>query len=340
MTAADPGPGPAAPSGPAFDVVAVGNAIVDVIAHADDAFLERHGMIKGTMRLVDDEAARAIYADMGPAVESSGGSAANTAAGVAGFGGRAAFIGRIADDQLGEVFAHDIRAAGVHYEPAPVADPQGTARCLVLVTPDAQRTLNTHLGVSARLGPDDIDRALVASTRVLYCEGYLWDEPSAKDALVLAMDTARAAGAKVAFTLSDAFCVDRHRADFLELAEHRVDILFANEAELLSLYETDSWEAAADRVAGHCELACLTRSELGSVIITAGGRRLAIEPILHGEVVDTTGAGDLYAAGFLYGYTAGLPLAEAGRLASLAAGEVISHVGARPEADLAALARR
>jgi len=325
---------------PAFDVVAIGNAIVDVIAHADDAFLERHGMTKGAMQLVDDTLARAIYADMGPAVESSGGSAANTAAGIAGFGGRVAFIGRVADDQLGEVFAHDIRAAGVHYGTAPVADPAGTARCLVLVTPDAQRTLNTYLGVSADLSPADIDRSLVAAARVLYCEGYLWDRPSAKEALLVAMDTARAAGAKVAFTLSDAFCVDRHRAEFLELAEHRVDILFANEAELLSLYRTDSWEVAADRVAGHCELACLTRSEAGSVIITAEGERLAVEAITNGPVVDTTGAGDLYAAGFLYGYTRGLPLAEAGRLASLAAGEVISHVGARPEVDLAALAAR
>ncbi len=320
-------------------MVAIGNAIVDVIAQADESFLERHGMVKGSMQLIDDSVAHRLYDDMGPAVEMSGGSAANTAAGLASLGGAAGFIGRVADDVLGQVFTHDIRATGVHYEPLSlVNDDRGTARCLILVTPDAQRTLNTYLGVSGLIGPDDVDVDLVARAQVVYCEGYLWDLPDAKAAMVKAMDTAAAAGAKVAFTLSDSFCVDRHRADFLELAEHKVDILFANEAELLALYQEDDWEAAADRVAGHCELACLTRSELGSVVITAAGERLQVPAHPVSAVVDTTGAGDLYAAGFLFGHTQGLDLETSARLASLAAGEVISHVGARPEVDLAELA--
>ena len=214
---------------------------------------------------------------MPPGVEMSGGSAANTAAGVASLGGAPGFIGRVAADQLGEVFTHDLRAAGVQFEPLDVVeDDRGTARCLILVTPDAQRTLNTYLGVSSLIAPADVDQAMVASAQVVFCEGYLWDLPDAKDALRLAMDVARDSGVKVAFTLSDSFCVDRHRTDFLELAEHKVDILFANEAELLSLYQADTWEQAADRVAGHCDIACLTRSEHGSVVITAAGDRITV----------------------------------------------------------------
>jgi sugar/nucleoside kinase (ribokinase family) len=321
-----------------LDVVAIGNAIVDVLAHADDEFLARHEMTKGSMQLIDADLAHALYADMGPGVEMSGGSAANTAAGVASLGGSPGFIGRVAADVLGDVFTHDMRASGVRFEPLGVVhDERGTARCLILVTPDAQRTLNTYLGVSSLIAPSDIHREMIASAQVVFCEGYLWDLPDAKDALRLAMDVAREAGVKVAFTLSDSFCVDRHRADFLELAEHKVDILFANEAELLSLYETDSWPKAADRVAGHCEIACLTRSEHGSVVITSAGDRVVVPAHPLGEVVDTTGAGDLYAAGFLYGYTHGFGLEASGALASLAAGEVISHVGARPETSLATL---
>ena len=316
-----------------LDVVCIGNAIVDVISHADDAFLERHGMVKGSMQLIESDIALSLYDDMPPAIESSGGSAANTSAGIASFGGRVGFIGKVADDTLGQVFTHDIRATGVEYAPlAPPAD-HATARCLILVTPDAQRTMNTFLGVSGLISPADVDTDLVARAKVVYCVGYLWDLPDAKAALLAGMEAARAAGGKVAFTLSDSFCVDRHRAEFVDLAENHVDILFGNEAEICSLYETDSFEEAAERVAGHCEIACLTRSEKGSVIITGDGARISV-PAAPVDLVDTTGAGDLYAAGFLYGYTHGLDLEASGRLASLAAAEVIGHLGARPEIEL------
>ena len=330
------------PAGRALDVVCIGNAIVDVLAHTDDAFLERHGMAKGSMQLIGTDVAHRVYADMPPSIEVSGGSAANTAAGIAALGRTVRFVGRIADDQLGEVFAHDIRAAGVAFDVAPAtgeAAAPGTARCLVLVTPDAQRTLNTYLGVSAQLTPHDVAGLDLADARALYCEGYLWDEPDAKAAIRSAMDAARDHATPVAFTLSDAFCVDRHRAEFLELLAGRVDIVFANEAEICSLYEVDDFEEAAALVAGHVSLACLTRSELGSVIITADGDRVEVPPA-PADVVDTTGAGDLYAAGFLARWAAGADLAECGRVASLAAAEAISHLGARPEADLAALAAR
>ena len=321
-----------------LDVVAIGNAIVDVIAHADEAFLEDHGMVKGAMQLIDEAMAHDLYADMGPAIEISGGSAGNTAAGLASLGSSVGFIGRVRDDQLGEVYGHDIRSIGVDFRTRPAPAGPATARCLILVTGDAQRTMNTFLGASSLLGPDDVDEAFVAQAQVVYCEGYLWDLPAAKAALVKGMDAARAAGGKVAFTLSDSFCVDRHRAEFLELAEHRVDILFANEAEICSLYEVETFDEAAARVAGHCEIACLTRSEHGSVVITAAGERVSVPAHPVGALVDTTGAGDLYAAGFLHRYTKGYDLEQCARLGSLAAGEVISHVGARPEVDLAALA--
>lgn len=325
---------------PRHHVVAVGNAIVDVLAHADEALLDELDLVKGSMQLVDSETAKQLYDRVGPAIESSGGSAGNTAASLASLGASTAFIGRVADDMLGVAFTHDIRAVGVDFDPlAVVEDERGTARCVVLVTPDGQRTMNTYLGVSAHIGPDDVDPVLVAGAEVTYCEGYLWDLPDAKAALVKAMDIAHGAGRKVAFTLSDAFCVDRHRADFLDLAENRVDILFANEAELLSLYETDTWETAAERVAGHCEIACLTRSEHGSVVISSDGSRVAVPASPVVEVVDTTGAGDGYAAGFLYGYTHGMNPEHSGWLGSLVAAEVISHLGARPATDLAQLAR-
>jgi sugar/nucleoside kinase (ribokinase family) len=315
-----------------FDVVGVGNAIVDVIALVDDAFIAEHQLTKGAMTLIDAAQATALYAAMPAGIESSGGSAANTIAGLASFGSTAAYIGKVRDDQLGEVFRHDIRAMGVHYDVALGTDGPPTARCLIQVTPDAQRTMNTFLGVSSLLSPADVDENLVAAAKVVYCEGYLWDVDEAKQAIRKAMDAGRASGAKVALTLSDAFCVDRHRDEWLELIESRVDIVFANETEICSLYQAD-WDTAAARIAGHVEIACLTRSEHGSVIVTPK-ERLVVPAAAVEHVVDTTGAGDLFAAGFLHGLTKGASLPECGRLASIAAAEVISHVGARPAVPL------
>jgi sugar/nucleoside kinase (ribokinase family) len=320
-----------------LDVVGIGNALVDVISHESFAFLDDQGLHAGSMQLIDAARATSLYESMGPATESSGGSAANTLVGLASLGGRAGFVGRVADDQLGAVFGHDLRAAGVEYTTAPASDGQPTGRCLILVTPDAQRTLNTFLGAAAEFGPEDLDAQLLARADVLYLEGYLWDEPGAKVAFRDAASVVHNAGGRVAFTLSDAFCVDRHRHEFLELVEHHVDVLFANEAEICSLYEVDAFDDALQRVQGQTEIAALTRSARGAVIL--GHREVHIvdaQPL--GPVVDTTGAGDQFAAGFLYGVTHGLELAIAGRLGALAAGEVISHVGARPEVSLAELA--
>ncbi|MFM7060022.1 MAG: adenosine kinase [Actinomycetes bacterium] len=323
---------------PTYDVLAIGNALVDVLAHADDGFLGGHGMTKGAMTLIDALHAEALYDAMGPAVEISGGSAANTVVGIAGFGGRAAFIGRVRDDQLGTVFAHDIRAAGVHYAtpPATVGPPSG--RCLILVTPDAQRTMGTYLGASTFLTPDDVDPDLVARAAITYLEGYLWDEADAKAAFIYAANLAHEAGRRVALSLSDGFVVDRHRPEFLELVAGHVDILFANEVEICSLYETDSFDEALQRVNHHCEIAALTRGAKGAVII-AGDEVHVIDAHPVDRVEDTTGAGDLFAAGFLHGFTHGHDLGACGRLGALAAGEIIGHMGARPEADLAELAR-
>jgi sugar/nucleoside kinase (ribokinase family) len=319
-----------------LDVVVIGSAIVDVISHAEDDFLAAHGMVKGSMQLIEDEVAHKLYADMPAAVESSGGSAANTAAGIASFGGSVAFIGKVANDQLGEVFVHDIRASGVQFDAPEVPDGPATARCLILVSPDAERTMNTFLGAASLITPDDINVDLVQSGRVVYCEGYLWDMPDAKAAIVTGMEAAAAAGGKVSFSLSDSFCVDRHRAEFLDLAERHVDILFANEDEICSLYETESFDEAAAKVAAHCEIACLTRGARGSVIVTADGH-LTVPAAPVEKVIDTTGAGDYYAAGFLYAFTTGRGLEEGGRLASLAAGACIAHFGARPDVHLADL---
>lgn len=320
-------------SDPTMDVIAVGSAIVDVISHAPDAFLEEHGMAKGSMALIDRNIAERLYFQMGPAVEVSGGSAANTVACVASLGGSAGFIGKVADDQLGGVFTHDIRSIGVAYEVPPAGEGPATASCLIVVTPDAQRTMNTYLGAASTLVPADVDERFVQLGRIVYCEGYLWDLPEAKAAIRAAMDHARAVGARTSFTLSDAFCVDRHRDEFLELIEAHVDILFANEAEILSLYETTDWQEAAGKVAGHCDIACLTRSEHGSVIVTPK-QMFTIDAEPATALVDTTGAGDAYAAGVLYGIARGLDLPTAGRLGSIAAAEVISHLGARPVVPL------
>ncbi|HUC71586.1 MAG TPA: adenosine kinase [Stellaceae bacterium] len=320
----------------AVDIVGIGNAIVDVTARADEAFLEKEALIKGAMALIDAERAEALYRIMGPGIESSGGSAGNTMAGIASLGGSGAYIGKVRDDLLGEVFRHDLTAQGVHFETPPATSGPGTARCLILVTPDGQRTLNTYLGACVALGPDDIDAEIVGAAQVTYLEGYLFDPPLAQQAFLKAAAIAHAAGHKVALSLSDPFCVERHRAAFRDLVDGHVDILFANEAEICSLYETDDFAAAAAAVRGHVAIAALTRSALGSVILADGAEhRVAAAPVAR--VVDTTGAGDLYASGFLHGLTRGLGLPTCGGIGSLCAAEIISHFGARPERDLSQL---
>ena len=320
----------------AIDVLGIGNAIVDVIAHAEEAFLARESLVKGTMALIDAERAEALYDLMGPAVESSGGSAGNTMAGLASLGGRGAYIGKVRDDLLGEVFRHDITALGVRFDtPAATAGP-GTARCLILVTPDGQRTMSTYLGACAELGPEDIDAATVAAAEITYLEGYLFDPPQAQAAFGKAAAIAHMAGHKVALSLSDPFCVGRHRAAFRELVAQEVDILFANEAEICALYETSDFAEAAAAVRGHVAIAALTRSEKGSLVL-AEGAEYRVKAVPVARVVDTTGAGDLYASGFLYGLTHALPLPICGEIGSRCAAEIISHVGARPEAELKGL---
>ena len=316
-----------------FDVVGIGNAILDVLAHADDAFLARHALAKGAMTLIDAAQAEALYAAMGPGLECSGGSAANTIAALASLGGAGAFVGKVRDDQLGQVFAHDIRALGVAYDTAPATKGAPTARCLIFVTPDAQRTMQTYLGASVGLGPDDIDPKRIAEAKVAYLEGYLWDPPAAKAAFRKAAHAANDARRLVALSLSDPFCVDRHRADFLDLVERHVDLLFANEEEIKSLYQVSTFDQALQKVRGHCQVAALTRSARGAVVVSGDEVHVIdAEPIP--KVVDTTGAGDAFAAGFLYGFTHGFDLARAGAAGAIAAAEVIAHVGARPEASL------
>jgi sugar/nucleoside kinase (ribokinase family) len=315
-----------------FDIIGIGNAIVDVVAQAEDTFLSRHDMRKGAMTLIDAEAAEVLYAAMPPGQESSGGSAANTCAVAAALGARVAYLGKVADDQLGKVFSHDMTATGVHFPSAPLYGGSPTARCLIVVTPDAQRTMHTYLGACVSFDEADVNEALIADSAVLYLEGYLFDPPAAQRAFRRAAAAAHAAGRKVALSLSDAFCVDRHRAAFRELVKQDVDILFANEAEVTSLYEENTFEAAAERARADVALAALTRSEAGSVVLRGAEMvEIAAEPT---QVVDTTGAGDAYAAGFLVGLTTGKPLPVCGRIASIAAAEVISHYGARPRADL------
>ena len=321
---------------PPIDVLGIGNAIVDVIARADEGFLEREALVKGTMALIDAERAEALYRLMGPAIEASGGSTANTMAGLASLGGNGAFIGKVRDDLLGEVFRHDLTAQGVRFDTPAATSGPATARCLILVTPDGQRTMNTYLGACVDLGPDDIDPGLVGAARVTYLEGYLFDPPLAQQAFLKAAAIAHASGQKVALSLSDPFCVERHRAAFRDLVAGHVDILFANEAEICALYETRDVTAAAAAVRGHVAVAALTCSERGSVILADGEEhRVAAAPVAR--VVDSTGAGDLYAAGFLYGLIRGLPLPTCGATGSLCAAEIISHVGARPERNLAEL---
>ena len=323
---------------PQHDVVGVGNALVDVISHADDGFIHHHELVKGSMTLVDTDRALYLYRALGSAVEMSGGSAANTMTGVASFGGRAAYIGKVSGDELGEVFGHDLRAVGVQFRPGQPEGDVPTGRCIIVVTPDAQRTMNTYLGVSSLLKPSDIDEATVAAGMVLYMEGYLYDRPEAKEAFRHAATIAHAHGRQVSLTLSDSFCVDRHRDDFRALVTDEVDILFGNKAELLALYEVESFDEAVARVRHDCHLAVVTVGADGCVIVTPDDVHHApAEPV--DQVLDTTGAGDLFAAGFLYGYTRGNPLDHCARLGAIAAAEVISHVGPRPLVELSTLLR-
>lgn len=320
-----------------FDVTAIGNAIVDVLAQADDALLAQHKLTKGAMTLIDAADAERLYGIMGPGKETSGGSAANTVAGMAALGSRAAYIGKVADDQLGDIFAHDIRAIGVTYDTPRLTEGLSTARSLIFVTPDAQRTMQTFLGATTQLGPEDVNMEYITSSKVLYLEGYLWDQPRAKKAMRDAAVKAHEAGVKVALTLSDGFCVARYRDEFLDLAENHVDILFANESEILSLYQVEQFDHALQEVRAHCEIAALTRSEKGSVVVN-GSEVHVIDAEKGVKVVDTTGAGDQYAAGFLYAYTHGYDLAICGKLGGIMAAEVIGHLGPRPEANVKQLA--
>jgi sugar/nucleoside kinase (ribokinase family) len=323
---------------PTLDVVGIGNAIVDIIDNTDDAFLARHGMAKGGMALIDEAQAEAIYAAMGPAIELSGGSAGNTVAGLASLGARCGYIGKVRDDQLGAVFRHDITAAGVTFPTPSASDGPATARCLILVTDDAQRTMNTFLGACVNLRPEDVDETLISAAKVTYLEGYLYDPPHAQEAFRKAAAIARGAGRKVALSLSDSFCVHRHREAFLDLLQ-TVDILFANEAELTALFETEDFDAALEAVRGRVALAAVTRGERGAVIVTRDETvKTPAAPVPR--IVDTTGAGDLFAAGFLFGLTRNLPLAECGRIAALAAAEIISHYGGRPETPLSSYVAR
>ena len=321
-----------------FDVLGIGNAIVDVIARTEEDFLLKQGMHKGTMALIDEARAQAIYDAMGPAIETSGGSAANTIVGLASLGSRSAFIGKVKDDELGRTFAHDIRAAGASYTTPPAADGPSTARCYVLVTPDGERTMNTYLGAAQDLHPADIDAELVAASAVLYLEGYLWDPKNAKDAFIKAAKIAHDAERTVALSLSDAFCVDRWRAEFLQLMRSgTVDLIFANETELHSLYQTSDFDTAVAALRADVSAAVVTRSEKGCIVLGPEGTE-AVPAFSIERVIDTTGAGDLFAAGFLSGLARGADDRTCGRLGALAAAEVIQHLGARPETSLRDLA--
>ena len=321
-----------------YDVVGIGNAIVDVLAHADDAFIADHGLAKGAMTLIDAGTADSLYQAMGPGIECSGGSAANTIAALASLGGRGAFVGKVRDDQLGAIFAHDIRSLGVAFDTAPATDGAATARCLILVTPDAERTMNTYLGACTGLGPEDIDAETIAAARVTYMEGYLWDPPRAKQAFLKAASLAHQAGQLVSLTLSDSFCVERHRDEFLDLVRDHVDVLFANEDEIVALYRAATFEEAVERARGDCPVAAITRGEAGSLVVSPDAAHvIAAEAATP---LDSTGAGDAYAAGFLYGFTHDHDLATCGRMGGIAAAEVIGHVGARPDTSLAELVQR
>jgi sugar/nucleoside kinase (ribokinase family) len=319
-----------------YDVLAIGNAIVDVLTAHPDSFLEAHAIPKGSMRLISAEEATALYGKMGPGREVSGGSAANTSAGIAALGGSAAFVGRVSNDQLGRVFAHDIRAAGVDFRTPPAEGGPPTGQCLIIVSPDAQRTMSTYLGSCQEVDEADVDADMVRAAQVTYFEGYLWDPPAPIRAIRKAKAIAHDAGRKVALTLSDVFCVEGHRAEFLDMMRAKlVDIVFANENEAKSLFETDSVEKAIEGLSALVPLAVVTRSEKGAIVVN-GAARAEVPVTPAARVLDTTGAGDLFAAGFLTGYTQGRDLKDSAVMGTIAAAEVIEHYGARPEADLKA----
>jgi sugar/nucleoside kinase (ribokinase family) len=323
-----------------YDVLGIGNAIFDVLVQTDEGFLAAHGMTKGGMSLIDEARATSIYRDMGPAVEMSGGSAANTIVGIANLGARAAYVGKVKDDQIGRLYMHDIRAAGVAFETRPASDGPATGCSYILVTPDGERTMNTYLGAAQDLTPGDIDAAQIAASAITYLEGYLWDPKSAKEAFVKASTIAHEAGRQVALTLSDSFCVDRYRDEFLELMRKgTVDLVFANEAELHSLYQTSDFDTALTQLRNDATLGVVTRSEKGCVVASKD-RVIAVPAFPIKKMVDTTGAGDLFAAGFLFGLVRDAGFEAAGRLGALAAAEVIQHIGARPQTSLKELAQQ
>lgn len=322
-----------------YDVLGIGNALFDILVRTDEAFLTTHGMTKGGMALIDEERAISIYQSMGPATEMSGGSAANTIVGVANLGARAAYVGKVRDDQIGRLYTHDIRAAGVAFETKPALDGPATGCSYILVTPDGERTMNTYLGAAQELMPADIDSAQIAASSIIYLEGYLWDPKSAKEAFVKASTIAHEAGRQVALTLSDSFCVDRYRDEFLDLMRKgTVDLVFANEAELRQLYQTSDFDTALKQLRGDTKLGIVTRSEKGCVVASKDGVT-AVPAFPIEKMVDTTGAGDLFAAGFLFGLVRGASHQDAGRLGALAAAEVIQHIGARPQTSLKELAQ-
>jgi sugar/nucleoside kinase (ribokinase family) len=317
-------------------VIAIGNALVDVLAQSNDDYLQRQNMTKGSMMLVDADRALALYNDMTDPTEMAGGSAGNTMACFASLGGKGGYIGKVAKDNVGASFINSLQDLNVAFQTPPLESGVSTGRCMILVTPDGERTMNTFLGAAVELTPNDIDEDFISKGQVIYLEGYLFDPPQAMEAFIKAARLAHEAGREVAFTLSDSFCVDRHREAFKDFIDYHVDILFANEDELKSLYETDSLEDAISRVSDHCSLAAITRSENGSIIVQDNHKtRVKADPVA--KVIDSTGAGDAYAAGFLFGYTQGKDIAECGRIGSIAAAEVISHMGPRPETNLAEL---
>ena len=326
------------PDGTVFDVVGIGNALVDIISHVEDGFIDEHGLVKGAMTLVDTDRALALHRSLGTSVEMSGGSAANTVCGVASLGGRAAYIGKVSDDDLGGAFGHDLLAVGVRFAPGGPADGVPTGRCIIAVTDDAERTMNTYLGASSLLTPADVDTDVVTAARVLYMEGYLYDRPEAKEAFRHAARASHDAGRLVSLTLSDSFCVDRHRDDFRALVTDEVDLLFGNADELIALYETDSFDEAVAAVRADCRLAAITLGARGSIVVTHDDV-VEVPAVGVPHVVDTTGAGDLFAAGFLFAHTRGDDLASCAHIGAIAAAEVISHVGPRPLVELRTLLR-